>query len=110
MLQIHVQAAEVLQRSDMAFDPIGRPLMQARYRDGVARGPRHRDEHLRPTDFTGPGIDQRDRLTRVIGLHHRAGGMPVPIGLTGALLVRAKLVTEPGVAKAIGMSLPAFLP
>jgi hypothetical protein len=48
-------------------------------------------------DLAGAGIDQRDRLTGVISLHRRAGGMSVPIGRTGALLVRAKLVTEPGV-------------
>src|SRR6516165_6940725 len=63
-----------------------------------------------PADLAGLRIDHLHRRAGIVGLHHRtrrvavaeSGVRPAPIGV--------KLLAEPGVTIAVGMSRPVFLP
>ena len=103
-------SAEVRQGPGLAFDPIWQLLTEARHSEGQRRGPEHRDKYLRLTDLAGLRIDHLHRRAGIVGLHHRtrrvavaeSGVRPAPIGV--------KLLAEPGVTIAVGMSRPVFLP
>ena len=89
-------------------DPVRQALRQARGREGVGRGAEHRDEDLRLVDLAGLAIDDLDRLAGIVGLHHRAGLVPVAPARMRAALEDPEGITEPGIA--VGMRGSVFLP
>ncbi len=102
--------AEVRQGPGLAFDPIWQSLTEARHGEGQRRGPKHRDKYLRLTDLAGLRIDHLHRRAGIIGLHHRTRRVAVAEGRVRPALIGAKLLAEPGVAVAVGMRRPVFLP
>ncbi len=58
-------------------DPVRKALTQARRGEGAGRGAEHADEDLSSVDLAVHGIDDPDRLTGIVGLHHRAGFVPL---------------------------------
>ena len=103
-------AAEEGECLTLPGDPVRQALGQARRGEGVGRGAEHGDEDLHLVDLAALGIDDPDRLAGIVGLHRRAGFVPVAPGRMRAALEGLEAVAEPGVAVAVGMCGPVFLP
>ena len=103
-------ATKEVQRPNLGVDPVRQLLAQAGPGKSVIGRAENSDEDLGAVLLTCRGIDDRDGMTGVIGLHHRAGLMTVAISGADPVLELAVALAEPGVTIAVGMRRPVFLP
>src|SRR5437773_269422 len=96
-------AAQVLERTDVALDPVSDLLGGGGLGEGVVRGAKHGDEQLRVVHLTGGGVDPVRLLAGVVDEQLLAGAVDLahrqPAVLEPAPVVPAEL----GVAVAVGM-------
>lgn len=55
-------------------------------------------------------IDHLHRRARIVGLHHRTRGVTVAVSRVRPAPIGVKFLAEPGVAIAVGVDRPVFLP
>ena len=103
-------AAQEPEHADMGPDPIRQRLGPGGLGIGVVRRPEHGDEDLGFAHDTRLGIDDPDLLARVIDEHLVAGGVVLAHHRRQAPLELPEQVAEPGVAVAIRVPVPVFLP
>ena len=104
------RAAEEPQSSHLTFDPVGQLLAEAGMTESVGRCAKHRHEDLRFTNDAGLGIDDRHRLSGIIGLHDSARFVAVAEGGTRPALEGDEPLAEPGITVTVGMGRAIFLP
>ena len=103
-------AAEEGERLGLALDPVRQRLAEARHGEGAGRGAEHCDEDLRLQDTSARRIEDRHSMTGIVGLHDGAGFEAVAEGRAAPLLEGPEPLAEPGVAVAVRMRRPVFLP